>query len=298
MSESTHQLAPVASTSAAALKRVCPLRERTTATTTLNIAPAPWVVRQCSETGMVFLENPPGYASLQSELAWEVTWQREADARAAAAPTLYALSRAMKSFRQRVLKRNKVAAMATAIVRGSPSERVNLLDLGCGEGQLLGLVMDRLAPAQRQRCVPHGVEISNELARRADAALRVHGGRCVHASALEGLAGFDDDYFDLIVLASFLEHEIQPLPLLRECARRLRAGGHVLIKVPNHASWNRHLRGARWCGYRWPDHVNYFTPQTLAAMAQAAGLVVERMNLLDRFAFSDSLYAVLRSPAR
>ena len=278
--------------------RVCPLLERATATTLLNIAPAPWVVRQCSETDLVFLENPPGYASLHSELAWEVTWQREADARAAATPTLYTLSRLAKSFRQHVLKRNKVAAMATAIVRGSPAARINLLDLGCGEGQLLGLVMGRLAPAQRQRCVPHGVEISNQLARRADAALSLHGGRCVHASALEGLADFDDDSFELIVLASFLEHEIQPLPLLRECARRLRGGGRVLIKVPNHASWNRHLRGVRWCGYRWPDHVNYFTPQTLAAMARAAGLVVERMNWLDRFAFSDSLYAVLRSPAR
>jgi len=298
MSESTHRVAPVAATPAAALKRVCPLCERATATRTLDVAPAPWVVRQCNESGMVFLENPPGYASLQSELAWEVTWQREADARAAAAPTLYALSRVVKSFRQRVLKRNKVAALATAIVRGSRSERVHLLDLGCGEGQLLGLVMDRLTPAQRQRCVPHGVEISNELARRSDAALAIHGGRCVHASALEGLAGFDTAYFDLIVMASFLEHEIQPLPLLRECARRLRAGGHVLVKVPNHASWNRHLRGARWCGYRWPDHVNYFTPQTLAAMAQAAGLVVERMSLLDRFVVSDSLYAVLRSGQR
>ena len=281
------------------MNRVCPLAERATATERVEgLAPPPWLVLRCRETGMVFLENPPGYDSLQSERAWEVTWQREADARAAAEPVLYALSRATKAFRQRVLKRNKVAAMATAIARGSPSAEVNLLDLGCGEGQLLGLVMDRLPRAQRQRCVPHGVEISNELARRSGVALAVHGGRCVHASALEGLGRFDKACFDLIVMASFLEHEIQPLPLLRECALRLRAGGRVLVKVPNHASWNRHLRGARWCGYRWPDHVNYFTPQTLSAMAKAAGFEVERMNLLDRLPFSDSLYAVLRLPAR
>jgi hypothetical protein len=99
-------------------------------------------------------------------------------------------------------------------------------------------------------------------------------------------------------MASFLEHEIQPLPLLRESVRRLRSDGRVLVKVPNHNCWNRHLRGARWCGYRWPDHVNYFTPRTLAAMAMAAGLCVERMNPLDRFPLSDSLYAVLRLPPR
>jgi SAM-dependent methyltransferase len=156
--------------------------------------------------------------------------------------------------------------------------------------------MDSLPRALRGRCVPHGVEISNELARLAAAALAPYGGRCVHASALEGLAAFDDGFFDLIVMSSFLEHENRPLPLLRESQRRLRNGGRVLIKVPNHASWNRILRGNRWCGYRWPDHVNYFTPRTLTAFARAAGLVVERMNLLDRFPFSDSLYAVLRKP--
>jgi SAM-dependent methyltransferase len=278
------------------MKRVCPLLERESESIVLDIAPPPWVVRQCRETGLVFLENPPGYASLHSELAWELTWQREAHARAAAEPTLYAMSGAAKRFRQQVLKRNKVADLATAIVRASASPQIRMLDLGCGEGRLLGTVMDRLPRDVRSRCVPHGVEISNELARRSQAALAAYGGRCVHASALDGMASFDDGYFDLIVLASFLEHEIQPLPLLRECARSLRIGAHVVVKVPNYASWNRSLRGARWCGYRWPDHVNYFTAQTLAAAAQAAGLEVERMKLLDRFPLSDSLYAVLRRP--
>ncbi len=277
-----------------AMKRVCPLLERETATDRLDIAPAPWVVRQCRETGLVFLENPPGYESLQSDLAWEVTWQREAEARESAEPTLYALSRAAKRFRQRVLKRNRVADLATAIARASTSPQIRLLDLGCGEGRLLGTVMDRLDAEQRARCVPYGVEISNVLARQSDAALAAYGGRCVHASAIEGMARFEDGFFDLIVMSSFLEHEIQPLPLLREAARALRAGGQVLIKVPNYASWNRSLRGRRWCGYRWPDHVNYFTPRTLEAMAQRAGFIVQRMNAFDRFALSDSLYAVLR----
>lgn len=280
------------------LKRVSPLLERETPTALLDAAPPPWVLRQCLESGLVFLENPPGYESLQSELAWEVTWQREADKRAADEPTLYALSTAAKNFRHRVLKRNKVADLATAIVRRSPSAQIRMLDLGCGEGQLLGTLMDRLDADLRSRCRPFGVEISNQLARRSQAALAPYGGRCVHASALEGLASFEAGFFDLIVMSSFLEHEIQPLPLLREAARTLRDGGSVLIKVPNYASWNRVLRGARWCGYRWPDHVNYFTPRTLAAAARAAGLQVRRMNLLDRFALSDSLYAVLhKAPA-
>ncbi len=276
------------------MKRVCPLLERESATTTLDIAPPPWVVRECRETGLVYLENPPGYDSLRAEIAWERSSAQESQRRAAAEPALYALSTAAKRFRLRVLKRNKVADLATAIVRGSDAPRIHLVDVGCGEGTLLGEVMDRLDDERRRRCVPHGIEISDELARRSQAALAPYGGRCVHASALDGLAGFDAASLDLIVLASFLEHELQPLPLLRECARTLRPGGRVLVKVPNYASWNRHLRGRRWCGYRWPDHVNYFTPDTLAVAARAAGLEVERMTLLDRLPISDSLYAVLR----
>jgi len=279
------------------MKRVCPLLERETRSHTLDIAPPPWIVRECEESGMVFLENPPGYEPLNDELAWEVTYAREVEARKAAEPALYAMSTAAKRFRRRVLKRHKVADMATELVRGSASPEIRLLDLGCGDGDLLGIVMDRLDGEARRRCRPHGIEISQELARRSDAALAPLGGRCVHAPALQGLAGFPDGFFDLIVMSSFLEHEIQPLPLLREARRALRGGGRVLVKVPNYASWNRRLRGVRWCGYRWPDHVNYFTPATLSAMAGAAGLLVERMNAFDRFPLSDSLYAVLARPA-
>jgi len=279
------------------MRRTSPILERETRTEPVDVAPQPWVVRRCLESGLVYLENPPGYDSLKSELAWEVTWQQRADARAEAEPTLQAVSGAVKRFRHGVMKRHKVADMATDLVRGSQSTEIRMLDLGCGEGQLLGIVMDRLSQDLRDRCRPFGVEISDELARRSTAALEAYGGRCVHASALEGLAAFEDGFFDLIVMSSFLEHEIQPLPLLREARRALRPGGHVLIKVPNYDSWNRALRGQRWCGYRWPDHVNYFTPDTLRGIALAARLEVSRMNLLDRFPLSDSLYAVLVRPA-
>src|SRR5512147_2219677 len=82
------------STGASELKRVCPLLERETATTTLDIAPPPWVVRECRETGLVFLENPPGYDSLRSEIAWERSSAQESRRRADAEPALYALSTA------------------------------------------------------------------------------------------------------------------------------------------------------------------------------------------------------------
>ena len=284
--------------------RTCPLTERATATDVIEgLAPSPWVVRRCRETGFVFLENPPSYESLKQDLAWQVTSQRESRHRESTEPLRYAASRWVKHLRRNVLKRHKVADMTLALAAQAAAERpdaapVHLVDVGCGWGELLGVVMERMPPALRQRCVPHGIELSTELARLSDQALAPYAGHCEHASAVDGMAGFAPGSLDVIVLSSFLEHETAPLPLLRHCDAALRPGGFVLVKVPNHASWNRWLRGARWCGYRWPDHVNYFTPTTLRAMAEKAGLEVERMNWRDRFPLSDSLYAVLRKPLR
>lgn len=135
----------------APLKRICPLLERPSATRILPYAPPPWVLRQCRETGFVFLENPPDYASFREELAWEVTSEQDTRRKERAAPKLQAISALLKR-----------------------------------------------------------------------------------------------------------------------------------------------IRGPRWCGFRWPAHVNYLTPRTLRLLAASANLEVSRMTVFDRHPFSDNLYAVLR----
>lgn len=277
--------------------RVCPLLERPTATRALPHAPPPWRLRQCLESGFVYLENPPGYEALEDEYAWEVTSARESRARREAEPLLHAASSAFGGFRRRVLRRNKIAGLCRALLPDSGAEALPLLDVGCGAGALLERVIAGLPPGVARRCVPQGIELSRRLARAAAGRLARLGGACTQATALEGLARQAAGSIRLILLASYLEHEIEPLPVLRRCRELLREDGHVVVKVPNHACWNRRLRGARWCGFRWPDHVNYFTPRTLRAMAERAGFRVVRMKLRDRHPLSDSLYAVL-APAR
>ncbi len=279
-------------------KRVNPLLEREGMTTTLNLAPAPWVLKQCGETGFVFLENPPGYESLKEEFAWEVSWHQEVERRKTAEPARYAFSASVKKFRSQVLKRNKVRSLANKFIRRIQSPAVHLLDMGCGSGGLLESVIATLPASIGARCVPHGIELSTELARVADDNLGRLGGRCVHDNALNGLTHFPPEYFDLIIMSSFLEHEINPLPLLRRCCERLREGGFIIIKVPNFSCLNRHLRAERWCGFRWPDHVNYFTPKTLQAMVKRAGLKVAQMSVLDRSPLSDNMYMVVQKPAQ
>jgi hypothetical protein len=84
----------LAPTCAAALKRAYLLREHSTAGAPFDVAPAPRGSRQFSQISLVFLKGPPGCASLQTGLAREATSQRDAELRAATAPTRDAVSSA------------------------------------------------------------------------------------------------------------------------------------------------------------------------------------------------------------
>lgn len=97
-------------------------------------------------------------------------------------------------------------------------------------------------------------------------------------------------------MSAFLEHEIQPKELLNEAYRGLKAGGHCIIKVPNFASINRVVRSEKWCGFRLPDHVNYFTPENLVAMCQSAGFQIAKFTLADRLPISDNMWIVIQKP--
>lgn len=257
-------------------------------------APTPWVLKKCTETGIVFLANPPSYEELEETYAFEVTFEKESEARRRAEPIRYAISTANKYLRKRVLKRNTAEKKLRRLVRDAKSERINILDVGCGRAAMLNRLIASLAPDLRTRCVPHGIEISLAMSRSADESLRRLGGRCVQASAYDGIALFEENYFDIIVMASYLEHEINPLGVLQQCANRLKPDGTVFIKVPNFACLNRQVRGERWCGFRWPDHVNYFTPDTLRETARLAGLDVARMTFMDVNPLNDNMYALLR----
>jgi 2-polyprenyl-3-methyl-5-hydroxy-6-metoxy-1,4-benzoquinol methylase len=143
------------------------------------------------------------------------------------------------------------------------------------------------------RAVKHfdvrGIELSPrgaELSRRRISADRIFEGavtdvaeRVLPASA-----------FDIVTQFGYLEHEWQPVAALRAASRLLKPGGITVLKTPNHASWNRHVRGRNWCGYHIPAHCNYFTPHTLARMLHSVGLEPLPGSFLDRLPTSDSLW--------
>jgi SAM-dependent methyltransferase len=83
-----------------------------------------------------------------------------------------------------------------------------------------------------------------------------------------------DARFDLIIMFHVLEHVGDPVPLLRECAKRLNPGGRLIVNVPNFLSWQSWFAGSKWLNLDTPRHLVHFTPPTLTETMKRAGLTV------------------------
>jgi len=238
-----------------------------------------WTIKDCPTCGLTYIDKGPDYAKLFEELSWETTTKVEEQRRADLRPVGYKASKFTR-LRMHLLPRKQMNLMLDAMAKPG-----NVIDAGCGDGgQLAGLTPG---------FVPFGVEVSTELAQAANERFSAQGGACVNAPTLEGLKSFPDHYFSAATLRSYLEHEMNPLPVLREIYRALQPGGMAIVKVPNYGSLNRMVMGEKWCGFRYPDHLNYFTPTTLRKMAKKAGFGVH-YGITYTLPTSDNMYAVLR----
>lgn len=231
---------------------------------------------------MVYLENAPAYEALAGDFAWEKTYAAQKKSRREGHTLRYLLSDAAKYLR--VIARGGHRAKDKRFVSRHIS-RGRMLDVGCGAGHTIKNLPEHL--------IPYGVEISPVLAEMSHKHCQTHGGRVVCANALDGLDAFEDSYFDGIMMRAFLEHEAQPQAVLKKAQRVLAPQGRVIIKVPNYGSINRIATRKKWCGFRFPDHVNYFTANTLRHLVEQSGYRIVQFRLLDHFPLSDSMWMVI-----
>lgn len=240
-----------------------------------------WPMVECRQCNFVYLKRAPVYERLSDEFAWEKTSEIERQAREHREPVKQGLSRAWKQFRQKVIKRNKLPELINKYIPGG-----RVLDIGCAAGGLLASL-----PAKYE---PHGIEVSTDLAKQASAVVNPRGGSIMHDNALNGIQKLPENHFDGVLMSAFLEHEVEPSGLMAGVARVLKPGGVVIIKVPNYGSVNRKVRQEKWCGFRLPDHVNYFTPANLKGLIDRHGLTIAQFGLADRQPTSDNMWIVAR----
>ena len=253
--------------------RACPVCTSDAAVTLDKYSPDAWQIGQCSACYLVYLRNPPAYEALEEDFAWEKTYAAKKAASKGStwfSPTARKIRNGLRMYRSRT----------RAFRRWFNDGHV--LDIGCGGGHLIEPPM-----------TPYGIELSRALHAAADANMRERGGYCIHGAGAEAIWDFDKGQFDGIVMNSYLEHEADVMGVLKGAARALKPAGGVYVRVPNFGSLNRRVIGPTWCGFRYPDHVNYFTLSTLRATAARAGFTTHLVNRVT-LPVDDNIQVLLR----
>lgn len=166
------------------------------------------------------------------------------------------LGRLEGSYRRWVVARDQLRFVLDSVPE--PAGR-KLLDVGCGNGTLVGL-------AQRAGFEAWGLEQSAEA---VETAQQLAPGRVVH--------GTEDDLisegrrFDVLVLLHCLEHVPDPAGYLGRLRGLLAEGGSLILQVPNRSSLQASLLGERWYGLDCPRHLSNFTARSLLTLLERGG---------------------------
>ena len=99
-----------------------------------------------------------------------------------------------------------------------------VLDLGCGDGQLLADLIEL------KGCEGRGIEIDEEAARLCIG----RGVPVFHGDMLEGLDFYREGQFDVVILSQTLQQTMDPPRVIHEM---LRVGRRAIISFPNFGHW-------------------------------------------------------------
>lgn len=167
--------------------------------------------------------------------------------------------------------RADLAVIAALIPEGS-----RVLDLGCGNGDLLQLLMEKgctgtgvdLDPGNVLECLRRGVNV-------------------IELDLDTQLAEFGDDSYDFVVLSRTLQTVYKPRGVLAEMGR---IAVHSLVSMPNFAYWRNRLRllGGRMpmskdLPFDWYDtpNLHHSSIPDLEPLFTSLDMVIDRRIALD-----------------
>ncbi len=176
-------------------------------------------------------------------------------------------------FREAATERRDFAAIARWIAAGA-----KVLDLGCGDGALLGYLRDTLEV--------HGYGVEKE---DANVLACVKNGVNVIQMDLEsGLSGFEAKSFDVVILSQTLQAMHNTERIVQEM---LRVGKEVIVTFPNFGYWKHRLNIAagrmpvsKSLPYQWYDtpNIHMCTIHDFDAFCAEHGIrVSERLVMTD-----------------
>ncbi len=156
--------------------------------------------------------------------------------------------------------------------------RARVLDVGCGDGDLLELL------AGRKEIDGRGIELSQQGVNRCVS----RGLSVIQGDADHDLVHYPDGSFDYVILSQTIQATRNPKTVLSEM---LRIGRHAIVSFPNFGHWK--VRGSlmfrgrmpvtKDLPYSWYDtpNIHFCTVHDFVALCREAGASVERAQALD-----------------
>ncbi len=139
----------------------------------------------------------------------------------------------------------------------------HILDVGCGDGMLLDGFVRAGFPKEEL--------VGLDFHPAALALTRHKGYRVIEGTVEE--AHLEREQYRLVVMNQLIEHVVDPIGALRRLRDALVPGGVAFLETPNLASPNARWMPRRyWGGYHYPRHLHLFTPKTMEAALERAGL--------------------------
>ena len=182
-----------------------------------------------------------------------------------------------RQVRRKAFVRELLGRSDYAIIGEIVEPRAKVLDLGCGEGELLEWL------AGNKDVEARGVEISGSKVQRAIA----RGVSVYQGNIDEGLADYPDHAFDYVILSQTLQETRHPLKVLREM---LRVGRRAIVAFPNFGHWRMRVSmltsgqmpKTKLFPYEWYDspNIHFLTVDDFEKLAVQEGWAVERHYFL------------------
>lgn len=165
----------------------------------------------------------------------------------------------------------KRAATYKEVIRGK-----NWLDFGCGQGGPSLLLKDIAKNA-------HGLELQQAPREYLNSK---------KVKCFSSITELEDNYYDVMTLFHVYEHLNDPVGLLKECRKKIKPGGLLIVEVP-------HARDALLSLYHsdpfkkftlWSEHLILHTKESLNAFISESNFKVEVVKSYQRYPLSNHLH--------